>query len=146
MKRLILLIALLPLLGPLPARAAAMLEDDVKLAPMVRLATSVLLVDARNPKSRQLQPIQGSMPYRDNMALKPGLVIVVGENDRQALEVAQLLAASGGRKVYALKGGVDAWLRIKRREEEDASSAMPESFVIPHNTCEQGSAIQKYGK
>lgn len=137
-------VLLLAWLGLANARAEALLESSAKLAPLVRNAPELLLVDARSEKSRRRQPLEGATPYRENMAVKPGLIVVVGEGDKRALQVAQQLAASSGRTVYAVKGGMTAWRETKNRKTLE--SLMPNNFVIPHNTCEQGSALQEYKK
>jgi hypothetical protein len=43
-----------------------------------------------------------------------------------------------------VKGGAAAWRAMKNRKTLE--SLMPYNFVIPHNTCEQGAALQEYKK
>ncbi len=126
------------------AQAGAVLETSAKLAPILKKASSVLLLDARSEKSRLQRPLEGAIPYQEKMAARPGLIVIIGENDPRALQVAQRLASTVNQTVYALKGGVAAWNEIKKQETPE--SLMPDSFVIPHNTCEQGSPLQEYKK
>jgi len=135
---------LLACLGLSNVHAGALLESSAKLAPLVRAAPEVLLVDARSEKSRRQQLLEGAAPYQKKMTVKSALIVVVGDNNKQAMQVARQLASHGEQTVYAVKGGATAWLEMKNRKT--LQSLMPNNFVIPHNTCEQGSALQVYKK
>lgn len=135
---------LLACLGLANVHAGALLESSTKLAPLVRAAPEILLVDARSEKSRRQQLVEDATPYQKNMTVKPGLIVVVGDNNQQAMQVARRLVSHGDQTVYAVKGGAAAWLEMKNRKT--LQSMMPNNFVIPHNTCEQGSALQVYKK
>lgn len=137
-----LVILVLAGLAALPANAAALL-DVPQLAALMKATPAHNLIDARGEEQRKRRPIPFSITYQPGLALKPGVAVVVAEDDTRALEAARRLEARKGVSAFAARGGYDAW-----REASDSKpvheSIMPQSFTIPHNTCEQGRSLQEY--
>ena len=99
------------------------------------------LLDARGAEAQRIAPIAFSTKYRKIMPIKKGLVLIVADTDAAALEIAQSIPAGADRNVFAVMGGAETWQRVSR--EAAPRSTMPDSFVIPANTCEQGKPIQE---
>ncbi|MBI5437900.1 MAG: hypothetical protein HY936_02955 [Nitrosomonadales bacterium] len=75
------------------------------------------------------------------MPMKNGLVLIVADTDAAALKIAQSIPAGADRNVFAVMGGAETWQRVS--SEAASRPAMPDSFVIPANTCEQGKPLQE---
>ena len=132
-----------------PAWAArAALLDGAQLAEVLKKGQPCCIIDAREEGRRKQQPIPFAVIYKEGVRSKPGgFAVVVGNNDRQALEVAQVIAKKSGQDVFAVKGGYAILKQVQSGGE--ASSAgqeirMPQNFTIPSNTCEQGQALHEY--
>ncbi|HUX30597.1 MAG TPA: hypothetical protein VMV78_08220 [Thiobacillus sp.] len=132
-----------------PAWAArAELLDGAQLAEVLKKGQPCCVIDAREEGRRKQQPIPFAVIYKEGVKPKPGgFAVVVGNNDRQALEVAQVIAKNSGQDVFAVKGGYAILKQVQSGGE--ASSAgpeilMPQNFTIPSNTCEQGQALHEY--
>lgn len=75
---------------------------------------------------------------------RAGFALVVGDNDQQALEIAQSVSRKSGQDVYAVKGGYAAWRQAQEGGGKPTEIIMPQNFTIPSNTCEQGQALHEY--
>lgn len=99
------------------------------------------LLDARSAEAQRIAPIAFSTKYQKVMPIKKGLVLIVADSDAAAMEIAQSIPAGSDRNVFAVMGGAETWQRVS--SEASPHSEIPDSFVIPANTCEQGKPIQE---
>lgn len=135
-----LCLVLLQLPSVCVAADALMLGCD-ELTAKIRQTREYQLLDARSTGAQRSAPIAHSTKYRKIMPLKKGLVLIVADTDAAALEVAQSIPATADRNVFAVQGGAKTWQRVL--SQTSPASAMPDSFVIPMNTCEQGKPLQE---
>ncbi len=127
----------------LPKVCAA--KDDVLLGrdevtAKIRQTEKYQLLDARNATAQRDASIAFSTKYRKTMAIKKGLVLIVADTDTAAVEIARSISSVPGRSVFAVQGGAETWRQVAA---EASPPAMPDSFVIPMNTCEQGKPLQE---
>lgn len=136
------------LLGASAAALAgvASLRNDAELFDLLNASPACCIVDARSEKARQLAAMPGALQYREGLKVKPtSHAVVVADSDARALAVARSLAAASRYEVYALKGGLEAWQAVERRLQAHANKPGSKfSFVIPHNTCEQGKPLHVF--
>lgn len=128
----------------LPALAGAaedMLLGETAVAVLLDKNPGYQLLDARNAEAQRVAPLAFSTRYQPMMPFRKGLVLVVADSDVAATEIARAIPADPGRRVHAVKGGVDAWKRIA--DKAAPPTALPDKFVIPMNTCEQGKPLQE---
>ena len=144
MKGLFLRIAIaaLALLPALPSTAAVTLRDKPALDDFFKNKVPCCVIDARGEKSRKAAPLANTLVYRKGLKINPtGVVVVVADTDARAVEVGEALAASSkAKEVYAVQGGASTW---RAATGGSLFSRMPRSFVIPKNTCEQGTPLQE---
>lgn len=112
-----------------------------ELTAKIRQAREYQLLDARSAGAQRDAPIAFSTKYRKVMPIKKGLVLIVADTDAAALEIAQSIPGAADRNVFAVQGGAKTWQRVV--SSTSSASAMPDSFVIPMNTCEQGKPLQE---
>lgn len=138
-------LALLVLGACLGAQAAtASLQDDQQLVALLTKSPQCCIVDARSAPQRQQAELAGALVYNEAMRLKPtSVVVVVADTDARASAVAKTLARSSAHDVVAVKGGLAAWKVVEHELRAEAGRPGSKfSFVIPHNTCEQGTPLQ----
>lgn len=123
------------------AAADALMLGCDELTAKIRQVKQYQLLDARNAEAQRSAPIAFSTKYRKIMPIKTGLVLIVADSDAAALEIAQSIPGASGRNVFAVQGGAKTWQRVLA--QTSPQSAMPDSFVIPMNTCEQGKPLQE---
>jgi len=128
------------LLPSLCLAASGLLLDESGLTKLVEKSDEYQLLDARNDLAQRLLAIPFSRKYQKLMPIGKGVVLVVADNDAEALKIAQDITAAE-RNVYAVQGGASAWLRAFANSAPH--STMPGSFVIPMNTCEQGKPLME---
>jgi hypothetical protein len=136
LRRFCLVVLLLPALS-FAAGELLLNEDD--LAAKVAKEPDYQLLDARSAGAQLNAPLAFSTKYQKVMPIKKGLVLIVAETDAAAVEIAQSIPAVADRTVFAVKGGAEAWKRVAAKAAPP--SAMSDSFVIPMNTCEQGTPL-----
>lgn len=121
----------------------ALLQDRAQIEEQLKQAQQCCVVDARSRLRRMRQPIPEAVIYDADTVLTPtSTVVVVADDDGQAVEVAQgIVKKSGAQLVLAVKGGYATWDRIARAQRA-ASPPVGGSFVIPKNTCESGTTLQ----
>lgn len=140
LKRSLRHLAAVMLMLPAMACAADMLLDEAALAEKLANSPEYQLLDARSAEAQHTVPLAFSTRYRALMPIKMGTVFVIADRDEAALEIAEAIPAEG-RSVFAVKGGAAAWKQVVAKMP--AGSAMPDSFVIPKNTCEPGKPVQE---
>ena len=133
-RMLSLLVAALLLL-PMMAFAGGRLLDERDLARAIKQEADYQLLDARSAGARQLAPLAFSKRYEKDMQIDRGMVFVVADSDEEALAVARSIPAATDRRVFAVKGGADAW---KSAQSELPSVIAPTGFVVPKGTCDLG--------
>lgn len=140
MKHFIALVALIFATGA--AGAEVSLRDTAALEAFLAGDKPCCIIDARAAKSRRNDPLANTLPYRKGLKINPtGVVVVIADSDANALEIGHLLAESSrAREVYAVKGGAATW---KAATISGLLKSRPKSFVIPKNTCEQGTPLQE---
>jgi hypothetical protein len=140
-RRFILAVALA--LPSMQAGAAPFgLVDRAQLQALLMTGEPCCMIDARPEQARKHRPIADALAYEEGMTLSPaGPVVVIGDSDKRTLSVGKALANRfGAGKVYAVKGGYAAWQAVER---ERLKSALPLSFIIPSDTCQQGPPLQQ---
>ncbi|MFZ5462122.1 MAG: hypothetical protein ACOZB1_00995 [Pseudomonadota bacterium] len=137
--------ALLPALW-LPLTSAAVepsvtLHDRARLEAALQAAAPCCIVDARPVKARKAKPIADAVVYRPGLRINPtSAVVVIADSDRETLRVGRALAAaSGARQVIAVQGGFKTWQEATRPSGIGAFR-----FVIPSDTCQQGTPLQEF--
>lgn len=125
---------------------AAALRNDAELFTLLQASPACCVIDARSAKARQAEAMPGTLQYHKGLRIQPtGHAVVVADTDAQALAVARQLAGASPHAVYAVKGGLVAWRAVEGRLQAHATKAGTRfSFVIPHNTCEQGKPLQVF--
>jgi len=126
--------AFLLLLPALSLAATDLLLDEQSLAAKIGKEPNYQLLDARSGEARRLTPLPFSIRYDRTVAIGKGLVFVVADSDAAALEIAQSIAATGNRNVFAVKGGADAWKRVQSK----SATVVAPGFVVPKGTCDLG--------
>lgn len=137
------LLAVLVLAAAGAAQADAALRSAAQLKLALGSTPPCCVIDARPAAEREARPLAEALPYRDDLRIVPtATVVVVADTDARALEVAGVLAsAHPGRSIVAVEGGVAAWEAVLAAAGEPPGGRAA-SFVIPKNTCEQGTPLQ----
>ncbi len=127
------------LLAATSAWAETKLQDGAQLAAAIKDAPPCCVIDARSKGARALHPLMEALVWRKGLEIKPtGPVVVIADTDQKALAVGRAIEkSSGAGRVLAVKGGFATWRRATAPEQ-----GMPATFVIPRNTCEQGTPLQ----
>jgi hypothetical protein len=139
MKRRLTLLA--AFLLALPAFAATSLQDRRQIMDSLKYVPPCCVIDGRAPGPRQLRPLNDAVVWHKGALIKPtGTVVVIADTDSQALTLARQIAKQfHAQSVVAVKGGLDTWRDVLAASQEPG---MPATFVIPKNTCEQGTPLQ----
>ena len=124
------------------AAAEVSLRDTAALEAFLSGNTPCCVIDARSAANCKRAPLADTLPYRTGLKINPtGVVVVIADTDARAVEVGELLAESSkAKEVYAVKGGIATW---KAATIAGLLKTRPRSFVIPKNTCEQGTPLQE---
>ncbi|PKO34084.1 MAG: hypothetical protein CVU34_08675 [Betaproteobacteria bacterium HGW-Betaproteobacteria-7] len=106
------------------------------------------VIDGRRELNRVRAPLSEALPYRPGLKIKPtASVVVLADSDGEALRIAAVFEKQHpGKRILAVKGGVQGWLAAKAAAGEETHPGAPGAgiqFVIPHNTCETGEPLQK---
>jgi hypothetical protein len=134
--------------GGLAAHAEASMRDEVDLIETLKRSPPCCVIDARSESKRSQHALVDALTYRPGLNIVPtASVVVVGDNNQEALKIATALAAQHpGKTIFAVRGGVASWEFVRKALDKVTSSsgAVPTgfSFVIPHNTCETGVPLQ----
>ncbi len=125
-----------------PAAAEVSLRDTAALEAFLAGNTPCCVIDARSAANRKRAPLADTLPYRTGLKINPtGVVVVIADTDARAVEIGERLAESSkAKEVYAVKGGIATW---KAATIAGLLKTRPRSFVIPKNTCEQGTPLQE---
>lgn len=126
--------------------AVARLQDEAQLVATLARSPQCCVVDARSAQHRKDAALAGALAYSDTLRIKPtSTVIVLADDDARALVVAKALAGTSPHPVYAVKGGYMAWQSVVLRlQAEAAKPGSKFSFVIPHDTCQQGTPLHVF--
>ncbi|MBK8638283.1 MAG: hypothetical protein IPN92_08305 [Chromatiaceae bacterium] len=121
------------------------LYDKAELETAFKQSAPCCVVDARSEATRGARPLADAVIYRLGVRIAPtAAVVVIGDNDVQAMAAGKALAATSGAKdVYAVKGGLATWQALMPPAPEAAEGVMPSTFIIPKNTCEHGPPLQE---
>ena len=125
-----------------PALAEVSLRDTAALKAFLASDIPCCVIDARAAANRKRTPLADTLAYRKDLKINPtGVVVVIAASDARAVEVGERLAASSkAQEVYAVKGGIATW---NAASLASLFKTRPKSFVIPKNTCEQGTPLQE---
>lgn len=123
------------------AGADASLRDKARIEPALKPAPPCCVIDARATDSQNRIPLPDATLYREGMTIDPiGPVVVVADTDARALQVGRMLEGkTKERPVLAVKGGIATWQSVVIPEP---GTALPESFVIPSDTCQNAPPLQ----
>ena len=121
-------------------------QDKAQLTALLKNTPPCCVIDARSLKNRNRKPIAGALPYANGMKIQPASpVVVVADNNTQAMSAANGLAEQSAQPIYAVKGGVAAWKRAQTALQQQAQATKASvGFVIPHDTCQQGEPLQVF--
>lgn len=127
------------------ASAQVALLDQAGLKARLADRPPCCVVDARDAAARQAKPLDDALVYRVGLKINPtATVVVLADTDAQALSAARALEkAYPGKPVVAVKGGLPVWQAVLADAEAKHSVQGSISFVIPKNTCEQDTPLQK---
>jgi hypothetical protein len=121
--------------------------DKQQLHHALKAGPPCCVIDGRNQSSRKQRPLDDSLPYKEGMRINPtAAIVVIADSDSNAKQIATTLdAAYPGKRIFAVKGGVDVWEATLVELSRDAASGPPSGFgfVIPKNTCESGTPLQQ---
>ncbi len=125
-----------------PAAAEVSLRDTAALKAFLAGDTPCCVIDARAAANRKRAPLADTLAYRKDLKINPtGVVVVIADTDARAVEIGERLAdSSKAKEVYAVKGGIATW---NAASVAGLFKTRPRSFVIPKNTCEQGTPLQE---
>lgn len=129
----------------LPAPAAVELQDGRQLTQALRKSPPCCVIDARGAASRESHPLAEALPYRPGMKITPtAAAVVLADTDGEALAASRSLARDyPGKRIIAVKGGVATWEATTADLAQAAPKGKAFQFVIPRNTCESGTPLQK---
>lgn len=132
-------------LGAGQARAGASLRSEAQLQLALRSNPPCCVIDGRPEAQRKARALPEALVYRKGLKINPiATVVVVADSDARALAIARTLAsAHPGKTVFAVEGGVVAWQSVERSIAAAAPGGRALEFVIPKNTCEQGTPLQQ---
>jgi hypothetical protein len=138
-KRWLVLLAAATL--AMPVWAAVTLQDRNQIVETLKTAPPCCVIDGRAPAPRLIRPLKDAVIWKKGVRIKPtGTVVVVADDDKTALALGERIGKQfHAETVVAVKGGIDTWREVTALGEEPG---MPATFVIPSNTCEQGSPLQ----
>lgn len=124
----------------------ASLRNDAQLFLLLSADPACCVIDARSDKARRADAMPGALQYPDGLRVKPSShAVVVADSDALALAVARKVASASPHAVYATQGGLQAWRAVESRLQDHAARPGSKfSFVIPHNTCEQGKPLHVF--
>lgn len=131
------------------AWAQASLQDKAQLVSSLSGRPPCCVIDGRSAASRKREALKDALPWRSDLMINPtATVIVVADRDRDALAIAEDLGRQHpGKPIFAVKGGLGVWKAVSFslliNAGLDGPSGAPASFVIPANTCEQGTPLQE---
>lgn len=112
------------------ARADPARDDRDQVADLLKLAHCV--VDGRNALQRKLRPLSGVVIWQRDVGIRPaGPVIVIGDDERQAADIARNIQSRfRAAEIHVLRGGFDAWHQAVA-SKYGASAIDP----VPRNRC-----------
>lgn len=118
--------------------AAELADNTIMIKLMDDYGLRLQLIDAR--VTTQGTALAGATVYRPTTRGRPGVALVIGDNDEQALAIAAALEKrDAGVRAYAAAGGAPAYEAARdayiNAPVEDTSSY---GFVIPRDTCQPG--------
>lgn len=127
------------------AWAEVSLLDQPALARRLAASPPCCVVDARGAAARQARPLKDALVYRAGLKINPtATVVVLADSDAQAMSAARALdRAHPGKRIVAVKGGLATWDTVAADTGPTSSVQGSTSFVIPKNTCEQDTPLQK---
>jgi hypothetical protein len=143
------LLALLCLVVPDLVAAQVGLQDKAQLIATLSGRLPCCVIDGRSDTNRKREALKDALPWRSDLMINPtATVIVVADRDQEALRIANDLGRRHpGKPILAVKGGLGVWKAVSfsllMNAGLDGPSGAPASFVIPANTCEQGTPLQE---
>lgn len=142
------LLAMLCLMLAGAAQAQVSLKDKVQLVSALSAKPPCCVIDGRNATSRKREILENALPWRADLKIDPtATVVVIADQDHDALGIANTLSRKHpGKPILAVRGGLATWkaasLSLLAAAGMDTAMSGPVSFVIPANTCEQGTPLQ----
>jgi hypothetical protein len=120
------------------------LRDQAQLETLLKAAPPCCIIDARPEGVRKLLPLANTVPYRQDLKIDPtSVVVVIADSDAKAVEIGDAIASANRAKdVVAVKGGAGTWRALAGDGPDGSGASAPLRFVIPKNTCEQGTPLQ----
>lgn len=122
--------------------------DQKQLEHALKASPPCCVIDGRSADSRKKHPLDEAVIYRPDLRINPtAAIVVLADDDASAQKIAtELDTRYPGKRVLSVKGGIETWEAVQVALSRAAASGAPPgafSFVIPKNTCESGSPLQK---
>lgn len=129
------------LLAAGPAQAVVSLSNRGELVVNLKMSPPCCIVDGRSGLDRARRPLRNTVVWSQQLRINPtSPVVVIADDDAKALAIGRTIEKRfKAKEVLAVKGGFETWNAILSATGE---SGMPATFVIPMNTCEQGTPLQ----
>lgn len=143
------LLAFLCLLIVNSAQAQVSLNDKAQLIAALSAKPPCCVIDGRAADVRKRETLDNALLWRFDLKINPiATVVVIAGRDQDALAIAKVLERKHpGKPILAVKGGLATWksasLALLTAAGMDAAMSGPVTFVIPANTCEQGTPLQE---
>lgn len=131
------------------AQAQVSLKDKAQLVAALSAKPPCCVIDGRAAASRNREALENALPWRSDLTINPtATMVVIADRDQDALGIAKVLGRKHpGKPIFAVKGGLTTWkattLSLLAAAGMDAAMSGPVTFVIPANTCEQGTPLQE---
>lgn len=136
------------LASPLALAEVKLLGGDALIAAL-QASPPCCVIDGRNALNRAKAVLPEALPYRPDLRITPtATIVVLADSDSEALRLAGLFAQQHpGKPIVAVKGGLPGWRSATAapagKTLGDGAPGATLQFVIPHNTCETGTPLQK---
>jgi len=129
------------------SHAQVVSKDQQQLTDALIAGDPCCVVDGRGEANRKKMPLANALVWRADLEIKPtAAAVVIADQDAEAFAIAQAIGSKHPDKtIIAVKGGLQAWKGASAAAAKATfvPGGVAQSFVIPKNTCESGTSIQK---
>jgi putative intracellular protease/amidase len=127
--------------------AQVVAKDQPQLTDALIAGDPCCVIDGRSAADRKKMPLANALVWRPDLEIKPtSAVVVIADQDAEALAIAAAIGSKHpGKTIIAVQGGLIAWKGASTAAAKAVfvPGGTSQSFVIPSNTCEQGTPLQK---
>lgn len=129
------------------SHAQVVAKDKDQLVDALIVGEPCCVIDGRSADNRRKLPLENALVWRADLEIKPtAAAVVIADEDAQALAIAEQIGKKHpGKTIIAVQGGLSAWKAASSAAAKATfvPGGVAQSFVIPKNTCESGTSIQK---